>query len=86
MCWVRKSESESQAVCFPSFAINLTNTKEVLDEITKRVTHKLKQCLEAAAHKRIQLCFREQLALLALLAGGWRRITFPLFHYFPKFK
>ena len=37
MCWVRKSGSESQAVCFPSFAINLTNTKEVLDEITKRV-------------------------------------------------
>ena len=37
MCWVRKSGSESQAVCFPAFAIDLTNTKEVLDEITKRV-------------------------------------------------
>ena len=37
MCWVRKSGSGSQAVCFPDFAIDLTNTKEVLDEITKRV-------------------------------------------------
>ena len=37
MCWVRKNGNGSQAVCFPAFAIDITNTKQVYDEITKRV-------------------------------------------------
>ena len=57
MCWVRKSGSESQAVCFPAFAIDLTNPKEVLDEITKRVDPQAKRVSGGVGRKKKPIVF-----------------------------
>ena len=54
MCWVRRRGSRSQAVCLPA---DVTNTKQILDEITKRVDPQAKEIIEGQGTKKHPIVF-----------------------------
>ena len=54
MCWVRRRESGSQAVCLPA---DVTDTKQILDEITKRVDPQAKEIIEGQGTEKHPIIF-----------------------------